>query len=569
MRIVGLLGLLLVLAEAGVGAADLRVVSYNVEGLGDPSSTEYGAVVDVLARLDADVVLLQGLSAPQDLPHLDQLATDTGYGAPCVTEPTDLGSARQAAISRVPIAACHSHAAHELTSDPLANDLTGQLLEVQLQTDPDRAAWGVVSMELFDAPSRDEFRREVESRRVAQAVAQFSAEHPGSPLILVGSVNEDVARGPFGLPAFAALPIGLPATYRLGSDIQFPLAYDPFAALEAPGWTALALTHEESPLDLSTQPATGDRLEYVWLDLHLQLAVGEVYDACDDDGVDSPPLGDVVAKAGLPLACGTTANASSRLPLVLDLDRIAIDQDADGLEDGEDCAALDPDQGRPTTIDGLRADRLPDGTVRFAWESNSTADRYELSAGSLPGPLTGAVCRTGADTDSGDTLFDDVEPVPPGAGHWLLVQGVDSGCGGAGDLGVGSDGTARPLATCAPDAFFCVTDGLDSFTLWLNDSSRIQQARDLLQDPTILANSVGGNLLEVSFPFNPWWSFAFDPTSVYFFENAIEACDASIAWVDANGAPVGSQWCPWGSRLLRELDPDAVGSWDCGPGVHE
>ena len=41
---------------------------------------------------------------------------------------------------------------------------------------------------------------------------------------------------------------------------------------------------------------------------------------------------------------------------------------------------------------------------------------------------------------------------------------------------------------------------------------------------------------------------------MYFFDQSIEICDASIEAVDQGGSPAGN-WCPWTSEIFGELLP--------------
>ncbi|MGW5100847.1 BP74-related protein [Streptomyces sp. NPDC004100] len=59
--------------------------------------------------------------------------------------------------------------------------------------------------------------------------------------------------------------------------------------------------------------------------------------------------------------------------------------------------------------------------------------------------------------------------------------------------------------------------------------------------------------------YNPRWSFHYNPETVNFFDVAIEVCDATLPYVEENldeagGAFLpGAIWCPWSSRLTREI----------------
>ena len=156
---------------------------------------------------------------------------------------------------------------------------------------------------------------------------------------------------------------------------------------------------------------------------------------------------------------------------------------------------------------------------------------------------------------------------------WDPVCGVDgqtySNSCFAGKVEIACEGTCP----CA-EAFFCVGDAAgDSFVLKLTDEDKIDHAREVLWGTETELVHVMGDVIESPASWNPGWSFHVEPDSVGFFELSIEACDGSIAWVDANGGPFDGFWCPWSSEILSELSAPAVeaaGSLEaaaalCGP----
>ena len=441
------------LAFGSAVGADLRVASYNVQRLGDPGSPEYQALVEILQRVGADVVMIQEVSGSSEVARVGDLAADAGYGHHCVSETSGTlsGGLRTASLSRVPLVQCISWSAAELSGDQNANDITRDIFEVHARVDPNRAVWGVFTSHIKSgSTNRDKFRRQVEIQRAMQAVSNFMAANPGAPVVFTGDLNEDIGDGPFGQPVFDQAPAGLPSSYELGSDIAFPVVYDPFVTITAEGLAVQDASHEDAPGDDQTRWASGRRLDYLCVDLHAGPEGTEVYDACDDNGVDDPPPGNFLAKTGSPLACGREQEASDHLDVFADVQWLAVDQDGDGIDDARDCAALDSGDGRPGPISGLRAQRLPSGHVRFSWDAATTADRYDLIGGGLPAnDVAGAPCRTSQDPDPSDTVFDDSEIPAPGSGGWLLVRGVDNGCGGAGTYSSGHGREeARPNESC-------------------------------------------------------------------------------------------------------------------------
>ncbi|GAA2847666.1 hypothetical protein GCM10010517_04770 [Streptosporangium fragile] len=93
----------------------------------------------------------------------------------------------------------------------------------------------------------------------------------------------------------------------------------------------------------------------------------------------------------------------------------------------------------------------------------------------------------------------------------------------------------------------------------LTDPARIQEARDILSGTQADRTHVLGRIVKRPVPYNPGWDFHLDPASISFFQVAIEVCDARPQYVEDHLDEVGGAflpgaiWCPWGSRLLREV----------------
>ncbi|KFE62618.1 hypothetical protein [Hyalangium minutum] len=99
------------------------------------------------------------------------------------------------------------------------------------------------------------------------------------------------------------------------------------------------------------------------------------------------------------------------------------------------------------------------------------------------------------------------------------------------------------------------------FIFALTDPARIQQARDILSGKETMAVHVMGRIVKRQAPYNPRWSYHLDPATIAFFPMAIEVCDANMGYVEehldeACGAFLpGCHWCPWDSKLVREVTP--------------
>ncbi len=71
--------------------------------------------------------------------------------------------------------------------------------------------------------------------------------------------------------------------------------------------------------------------------------------------------------------------------------------------------------------------------------------------------------------------------------------------------------------------------------------------------------SMMGTIIKSKENYNPDWSYHLVPESVSFFDVAVELCDANMRYVEEHLDEVGgsflpgNQWCPWSSRLTKEI----------------
>jgi len=122
-------------------------------------------------------------------------------------------------------------------------------------------------------------------------------------------------------------------------------------------------------------------------------------------------------------------------------------------------------------------------------------------------------------------------------------------------------GLATPAPVQAADsAHFEFTDVTGSrFVVQLTGPAKIQHARDLLSGATTDRPHVIGRITPRPAPYNATWNYHLRPDTIDFFDVAIEVCDATIPYVEdhldeAGGAFLpGYVWCPWSSRLVREV----------------
>ncbi|WP_131738118.1 BP74-related protein [Actinomadura roseirufa] len=109
-------------------------------------------------------------------------------------------------------------------------------------------------------------------------------------------------------------------------------------------------------------------------------------------------------------------------------------------------------------------------------------------------------------------------------------------------------------------AYFVFTDiTREEAVVKITDPAEIQHARDLVNGETTDRPHLVGRILKRRAPYNPRWSYHYNPETVDFFDQAFEVCDATIPYVEehldeAGGAFLpGLVWCPWTSRLVREV----------------
>lgn len=301
------------LGEAGCERNYLRAATYNVQAVGAPGTGEYQALVSILRRLDPDVVCLQEVMEDDRL-NVRWLAEDAGYAHVAqgnASNPMAAGFTN-ACLSRVPFVAYASRTSKDVAQDDAAQEIARDIVEVVVSV-ADR------DIHIFNAHlkagSRDEdrFRRRVETERIRQMVAR-NLEYESSAFIVLGDFNETVEDRE---TLMAELPDALPRSFRLGTDLTLPLPGAPIAVLTEelvranPSW-------EDAPDQLATHIRSGRQIDHIFF-RNLEVRGGEVYEACSDNGRDDGAPGGRLEKAGLPLDCGLTDQASDHRPVVVDL----------------------------------------------------------------------------------------------------------------------------------------------------------------------------------------------------------------------------------------------------------
>lgn len=289
----------------------VRVVTWNIEGLGRASDPEGQAERAVLARIDADIVGLNEVSDEQAA-LLRALGDDLGYETVFLPVGNPFGSLRNAVLTRLPVVNLDAPSAGELSGDGAANDVTRWPVRLTVDApDAEQDLTVVVNHWKSGFDLTDRFRRTLDGVRTAQA----AAEAPG-PVLVMGDVNAQLDEMPESPPTWTYTPGGLPRDYRVGADqrdaLDVGLPNSAFAPLTDLGLSAIDATQLDGRPD--TRPQSGRRIDWVFASLdRVEGVAGEVYDSTDEgQGSGLPKSGDAPDR-------GASGAASDHLPIFVDV----------------------------------------------------------------------------------------------------------------------------------------------------------------------------------------------------------------------------------------------------------
>lgn len=304
-------------------ARTVRVATFNVkDGVGAVGTTEYNAVRDILQRVDADVVAFQELKTA-DRPNWETLVNALGYFNTTFGVYTTMsGGLYVGYASRFSVIGTNDVLsplpAYEMTRPPqrVVLDVPGAEVPLVLWTVHQKASYGDVN----------EFRRAVESIRCVEDIDAYVAANPTHlEYVVLGDFNDDVGQYQSVSFSSAITNESFPASYKLGSDITFPVFYSVFPrdAYEAAGTgtSMLDATREDSPdghTYASWSSSYISRYDYIFASEALSSSPqgapqSEVYDSAFDDGSGGLP------KWGSPLPAGTSTTASDHFLLFADV----------------------------------------------------------------------------------------------------------------------------------------------------------------------------------------------------------------------------------------------------------
>lgn len=269
---------------APVERVRVRVATWNIESLGTPLSLEYESVRQVLARLDADVVVLEEVDASEE-DAFGELAAALGYPEAEIAKDHPFGSLGNAAMTRLPVVSFRYPSAAMLSGDPTARDLTRLVPVLELQVEGAAGRLGVVGTHLKSGfEDADYVRRAVDAVRTAQAADLLS---DADATLVMGDFNEDLADAPSAVPALVSPVVGLPPDWTLGADLASDfegsgLRYDPFAPLVDRGFSAIDAERRRG--GVATRPSSGRRIDYAWFAGRSgsRVVASEVYSSADE-----------------------------------------------------------------------------------------------------------------------------------------------------------------------------------------------------------------------------------------------------------------------------------------------
>ncbi len=320
-RLLSIICLLFVTSLPLTAQQQFRMTSWNVQALGAQGSTQWNDALAIVARLDADIACFQEITTNAEVALFSTFAAAAGYPHAVVSNisGTLSGNLRAAVMSRYPVLNSISHSAASLSGDSQANDISRDIFEVQIQVPNTANRLGIFVLHLkASSGSTNDFRRAVEILRTNQAIDGFKANFPGAPWIVCGDMNDDIGDGGFG-NTFNSTPGGVPGTYSLGSDISFPITYNPFTSFPSAGSTILDATQEDSSIDV-TREASGRRIDYMFIGNSITVLEDEIYNSLRDNGVDDGAPGGLLAKSGAPLAAGISLSAADHYVVAADLE---------------------------------------------------------------------------------------------------------------------------------------------------------------------------------------------------------------------------------------------------------
>ena len=317
---------LLFVLSAFAHAVEIRLATYNIGAhfttssggvyypdysLGAPGTPDFDSVRDILRRIDADVVALEEIHTVDISGNsVNTLAADLGYLYIYIAPATDTfdNTLHVAFLSRFPYLTQTA-----ITSPPGAKEMNRLIPAVKVDVPATTRDPVLLAAHLKSgSAASDQFQRTVEMRRLTGYLTT-SGLTANDNFIIMGDFNLSATDR-----TFTSLPgSGLPTSFVLGADITLPIHYsiNPVTYFSNPAITRII----PRQLDNSTVtfPSSGSTIDLFLVSplvgarpLHT-----EIYNSTLDTSNTSG-----IAKAGSPLAAGTSTAASDHLALFGDFE---------------------------------------------------------------------------------------------------------------------------------------------------------------------------------------------------------------------------------------------------------
>jgi endonuclease/exonuclease/phosphatase family metal-dependent hydrolase len=282
----------------------VRLASFNIlQGFEAPGTDSFEQAAAVMARVDADILgLVEARSGTNEANYLQQMGARLGYPHVVLSGTTPLDTTLKTAFfSRFPVVMTNW-----VKSPDGANEMTRQNLAVKIDVPgtPNDPLVVVVHPKCCSSSSGlESFRRAIELRRVRELVAANSIPALDNVFIigdfnLVGTDNV----------TFTELPTGLPGSYRLGSDVAFPVTYrtNPAFYFTGLGLEQVAMAQlNGATKTYSTRTSSSSVLDYIMASAPVRSRPfrTEIYNsALDVEGAGLPKAGPIPATNASSLA---------------------------------------------------------------------------------------------------------------------------------------------------------------------------------------------------------------------------------------------------------------------------
>ncbi len=364
---------------AGGGAA------YFDYGIGAPGQPDFDKVRDVLARINADVVALQEIhTADVNANDVSALAANLGYGYSYLSSTTGAfdTSLRVIFLSRYPFLSTTA-----VGSPSGAKEITRLFPTVKVDLPGTTKDPTILAVHLKSGTASDErFRRAVEMKRIVGyfAAQGFTAD---DNFIILGDFNPSSTN-----KTFTALPAGLPTTYSLGMDFNFPTVPITYSTNPLNYFTS-PIPVKLDPRQLNNSASTFDTTTTTGPVLDLFLVspaiagrphTQEIYNSAQDTSNSTG-----LPKAGSPPASDTSVVASDHYAVFANLE---MDQDYPNLSASVSAATVTEGAATGTvslivTLPAVRATALTVSLVSDDADVTTTSTTLVIPAGSISGSI--------------------------------------------------------------------------------------------------------------------------------------------------------------------------------------